>query len=658
MKQKTFTDERLRYLELLSKQFPSIRDASTEIINLQAILNLPKGTEHFLSDIHGEYESFFHVTKNASGVIKRYIDELFSNTMTESEMKNLATLVYYPHEKLSMTAKEGKNTKDWYRVIIFRLIKLCKRASFKYTRSKVRKAMDPSYAYIIEELTYADESNKNKQDYYNQIINSIISIGRVDDYITEICKVIQRLAIDRLHIIGDIFDRGPDADKVMDVLMNHHSIDIEWGNHDIVWMGAAAGGEACILNAIRISARYANLNTIEDGYGINLVPLASYAIEQYSDCSCEKFMPKGLDADGIGEKQANLMAKIHKAASILQFKVEGNTIKRNPEFFMEDRLLLDKIDFEKKTIKIGDKEYPMLDCDFPTVDPKDPYALTEEEQDIMDKLVVSFQTSMRLQEHARLLFAKGGMYRIYNGNLLFHGCVPLNQDGTLKDVKVGDEYYRGIELFDAIDAKVREGYLNHSDKESMIRGQDMLWYLWCGADSPLFGKDKMTTFERYFIEDKATHKEAKDTYYKLIEQVETCERILENFGLNKDKSHIINGHVPVKVSKGESPIKAGGKLIVIDGGFARAYQKVTGIAGYTLIYNSYGLNLVSHEPFESTLTAIEEEMDIHSSEVVLEYNRARITVADTDDGIKIKQSVQDLMDLLEAYETGKVKENY
>jgi fructose-1,6-bisphosphatase-3 len=634
--------ERLKYLNLLSEQFPSIRAVSTEIINLQARLNLPKGTEHFISDIHGEYEPFSHVMRNASGVIKDYIVELFGNSMLESEMKSLATLVYYPQEKLAIARKTENGLADWYKITIFRLIRLCKRASSKYTRARVRRTIDTRFAYILEELLHEDVQDQSKQDYYNQIVDTIVRIGSAEDYIIELCTAIQKLAIYKLHIIGDIFDRGPHADKILDALSRHHSVDIQWGNHDIVWMGAAAGSAACILNVIRVSARYANLHTLEDGYGINLVPLVTYAIEYYGGGSLDGFMPETLGGV-VSEKEAQLTAQIHKAATILQFKAEAEIIRRHPEYNMSDRLLLDKIELNK--------------ADFPTVNPQDPFSITAEEADIIEKLAASFMHSPRLQRHAEFLFSKGGMYKALNGNLMFHGCVPMNADGTLKDVRVGDGAYRGKMLLDVIERRVREGFLNHSDPTARADGQDTLWYLWCGADSPLFGSNRMATFERYFFADKSTHTEERDPYYTYRDTEETCKMILADFGLDPETAHIINGHVPVKVMKGESPVKANGKLLVIDGGFAKAYQKSTGIAGYTLIYNSHGLLLVSHEPFVSAQKAIEDEMDIHSSSFVVEYANERIKVRDTDDGAVIFGHISDLTDLLRAYETGEIKEN-
>ena len=640
------TKERLKYLKLLSDSYPDRMAVSTEIINLQAILNLPKETEQFLSDIHGEYEAFSHVMRNSSGVIKTYITELFGNVMIESEMKSLAALVYYPKEKLRLIKRAKQDTSEWYRITLFRLIKLCKRATAKYTRSKVRKSLDPRFTYIIEELLHEDGNNQRKHDYYNQIIDTIVNIGRAEDYIVEFSKVIRRSAVGRVHIIGDIYDRGPHADKVMDELLRHSSLDIQWGNHDIVWMGAAAGSRACILNVIRICAKYGNLHTLEDGYGINLIPLAAYAIEYYGGGTgggdLRKFNPDLQGNRVLSDKEELLTAQIHKAAAILQFKVEAEVISRHPEYMMNDRLLLDKIKLNRS--------------DFPTVDPSAPYKLTDEESDIVDRLTSSFQISPKLQSHAKLLFSKGSMYKIYNGNLLFHGCIPMNKDGTFKAVRIGSKSYKSKELLDAIERKVRTGYLNYSNAAARQQGQDMMWYLWCGADSPLFGSNKMATFERYFIEDESAHSESRNPYYTLRNKEDICKAILADFNLDPESSHIINGHVPVKVRKGESPIKANGRLFVIDGGFTKAYQKSTGIAGYTLLYNSQGLKLISHEPFESAQRAIEDELDIRSATFVIEYTKERIKVKETDEGTVILDSIKDLMELLKAYETGIVRE--
>lgn len=650
--------EELRYLKLLSKQFPTIASCCTEIINLQAILNLPKGTEHFLSDIHGEYESFNHVLKNGSGNIKRKISEVFGDIMSEKDIKGLAALIYYPEQKLEIIHKQEENIGEWYKVTIYRLIVVSRKAAFKYTRMKVRKALPAEFAYIIEELMHKGTEEYDKEEYYSEIINSIIKVGRADEFIISMSKLIQRLVIDRLHIVGDIFDRGPGADKVMDTLMNYHSVDIQWGNHDVLWMGAAAGSEACIATVIRICTRYANLDTIEDGYGINMLPLATFALEFYGEDDCSKFKPK-IETDIVySDNDLRLIAKMHKAISIIQFKLEGEIIKRRPHFRMDDRLLLDKINYEDGTIDWYGKTFKLNDRKFPTIDPEDPYRLTKEERELVEKLKFSFLNSEKLQKHVRFLLSNGSMYLKYNSNLLYHGCIPVNEDGTFKKVVIGSsgKAYSGKAYFDRLEILVREGYFHENSPEGKLYGMDMTWYLWTGTDSPLFGKNKMTTFERYFIDDEITHKERKSPYFKMEDSEKMCRLIFEEFGLNPDNSHIINGHVPVKSKSGESPIKANGKLIVIDGGFSRAYQGTTGIAGYTLIYNSYGLLLVSHDPFESAQKAIEEEKDIHSTTMVLEKEVERKRVGDTDNGEQLKEQIKDLQMLLDAYRIGLIKE--
>lgn len=659
----TFCDENnidlikkdLRYLELLAKQYPSICTASTEIINLQSILNLPKGTEHFISDIHGEYESFTHVLKNASGVIKRKINDVFGNSLREREKDSLATLIYYPEQKLELMKKEETNLNDWYKITLYRLIELCRTVCSKYTRSKVRKALPKDFAYIIEELLHEGNKKESKLEYYNGIIETIIDIDRADEFITAIAKVIQRLVVDRLHIVGDIFDRGPGADIILDALTEHHSLDIQWGNHDILWMGAGAGSQCCIANVLRISLRYANLTTIEDGYGINLLPLATFAMDEYENDPCKNFKPKTLDKQ-LSDTDIILLSRMHKAISIIQFKLEGQLIKSHPEFKMNNRLLLDKIDSKEGTITLDNKVYKINDTDFPTIDWKDPYKLTKREQCLINKLTNSFVNSEKLQKHIRFIYSKGSMYTIYNSNLLYHGCIPLNEDGSFKEVELAGEKHKGKELLDVLDKYAREAYFFKNDKKSKTYGMDILWYLWCGPNSPLFGKEKMTTFERYFIDDKTTHKEKKDAYYKYRNNETICNNILKEFNLNTSCSHIINGHIPVKTKEGESPIKAGGKLLVIDGGFCRAYQPETGIAGYTLIYNSYGLLLTSHEPFESISKAIKENKDILSSTIILEHVVNRQRVSDTDIGTELKKQIKDLEMLLIAYRKGLIKE--
>lgn len=650
--------EDIKYLKLLSKQFPNIASASTEIINLQAVLNLPKGTEHFLTDIHGEYESFNHVLKNGSGVIKRKIEYAFGDSLDKKEAKTLATLIYYPKEKLELILKEEENIDEWYELTLYRLIEVCRQVTAKYTRHKVRKALPKDFEYIIEELLHERPDRLDKEEYYKGIIKTIVEIKRAPEFITALSKLIQRLVIDRLHIIGDIYDRGPGADIVMDTLMNYHSVDVQWGNHDILWMGAAAGSEACIATVLRIGARYMNLETIEQGYGINTLPLATFALEFYGDDECRGFKPKMEDESCYSKREISLMSKMHKAISILQFKLEGEIIKRRPHFNMEDRLVLDNINYENNTIKINEKTYKLNDTNFPTIDRNNPYRLTDEEKDLIDKLKSSFLNSRRLQKHIRFLFSKGNMYLKYNSNLLYHGCIPLNEDGSFKEVKidVSGISYSGKAYLDKLESIVRNGYFYDEDKETKLYGLDLTWYLWTGPDSPLFGKDKMTTFERYFVDDKETHIEVKNPYFDLRESEDMCDMIFKEFKLDPKCSHIINGHVPVKFKKGESPIKASGKLLVIDGGLSRAYQKTTGLAGYTLIYNSYGLLLVSHESFESTQKSIEEEKDILSNTIVLEREVKRKRVADTDDGAEIKLQIEELTLLLDAYRKGIIKE--
>lgn len=650
--------EDIRYLKLLSKQFPNIASASTEIINLQAVLNLPKGTEHFLTDIHGEYESFNHVLKNGSGVIKRKIEYAFGNSLDKKEAKTLATLIYYPEEKLELILKEVDNIDEWYETTLYRLIEVCRQVTAKYTRHKVRKALPKDFEYIIEELLHERPDRLDKEEYYEGIIKTIVEIKRAPEFIIALSKLIQRLVIDRLHIIGDIYDRGPGADIVMDTLINYHSVDIQWGNHDILWMGAAAGSEACIATVLRIGARYMNLDTLEQGYGINTLPLATFALEFYGDDECSGFKPKMEAESCYTKREISLMSKMHKAISILQFKLEGEIIKRRPYFNMEDRLVLDNIDYENNTIKINGKTHKLNDNNFPTIDKNNPYKLTDEERDLIDKLKSSFLNSRRLQKHIRFLFSKGSMYLSYNSNLLYHGCIPLDEDGMFKEVKIDDSamYYSGKAYLDKLEGIVRNGYFYDEEKENKLYGLDLTWYLWTGPDSPLFGKDKMTTFERYFVDDKETHTEVKDPYFDLRESEEMCDMIFKEFNLDPKCSHIINGHVPVKSKKGESPIKANGKLLVIDGGLSRAYQKTTGLSGYTLIYNSYGLLLVSHESFESTQKSIEEERDILSNTIVLEREAKRKRVADTDDGEEIKVQIEELTLLLDAYRKGIIKE--
>lgn len=642
-----------RVLKVLAKQYRNVAAASTEIINLQSILNLPKGTEHFLTDIHGEYEQFNHVLKNGSGSIRRKIDEEFGSTISNKDKKGLATLIYYPEEKLEIAQREEENIDDWYKISLHRLVQMIKRVSSKYTRSKVRKALPKDFAYVIEELITEKEEIQDKEAYYNEIIHTIIRIGRAPQFIIALSKLIQRLVIDHLHIVGDIYDRGPGPHIIMDTLCQYHSVDVQWGNHDMVWMGAASGHMACIANVIRMAARYGNLATIEDGYGINLLPLATFAMEVYGDVNCDAFAIK-FNTD-YNTKDLSLDTKMHKAMAIIQFKLEGQLIMRHPEFHMEERMLLDRIDYEKGTICISGKTYKMKDMDFPTIDPKKPFELTEEEAKVMVRLQQAFMKCEKLQRHVRFLYAKGGMYKIYNGNLLYHGCVPLNEDGTFAEVEIYGRKYKGKALYDILEYYARRGYYA-KDQAERAAGQDMMWYIWTGKGSPVFGKEKMTTFERYFLEEAELKTERKNSYYKLLEQEDTIRRILNEFGLDFRDAHIVNGHVPVEQIHGESPIKCGGKLLIIDGGFSKAYQKKTGIAGYTLVCNSRGMRLVAHEPFESAKAAVLNESDIFSDSIDVETFPRRKLVADTDIGREIQDNIYDLEQLLEAYRDGTIME--
>ena len=646
----------LNYLRSLSKQFPTIASASTEIINLQSIMSLPKGTEHFLTDIHGEYEQFNHVLKNGSGSVKRKIDEEFGNTLTARDKRSLATLIYYPKEKLELVMQQEEDQEileDWFKITLHRLVQVTKRVASKYTRSKVRKALPADFSYVIEELITEKEEVQDKEAYYNEIIHTIIRIGSAPDFIIALCNLIQRLVIDHLHIVGDIYDRGKGPHIILDTLGAYHSVDIQWGNHDVVWMGAASGHAACIANVIRVSARYGNLDTLEEGYGINLIPLATFALETYADTDCSAFSIK-YD-DNYDRKDLELDMKMHKAIAMIQFKLEGQLIKKYPEFEMEDRLLLDKIDFEKGTVNIGGVEYPMRDMDFPTVDPADPCRLTEEEEQVVERLRHAFVHCEKLQRHVRFLFSKGSLYKVYNSNLLYHGCVPVDEKGNFLKVNVFGKEYSGKGLYDVLDHYARKGYYS-KNKEEAQKGRDIIWYIWTGPKSPVFGKDKMATFERYFVEDKATHAEKKNSYYSLTDDEETVNRILREFGLDPAVSHIINGHVPVELKKGDTPIKCGGKLLIIDGGFSKAYQSKTGIAGYTLIANSHGMTLVAHEPFESAQAAIRKESDIISDAIIVETAARRIQVADTDVGAELKESIYYLEELLASYMDGTLVE--
>ena len=648
----------MRYIRLLSNTFPTIAAASTEIINLQAILNLPKATEHFVADIHGEYEAFQHILKNASGNIKRKVNDLFGNTLREVEKRELCTLIYYPEQKLELVKASEPDINDWYHITLHHLVAVCRDVSSKYTRSKVRKSLPKDFSYIIQELLHERPEDKNKANYVNVIVDTIISTGRADDFIVAISNVIQRLAIDQLHILGDVYDRGPGAHRIIDLLETYHSWDITWGNHDIIWMGATAGNDACMCSVIRLSLRYANLVTLEDGYGINLVPLATFAMEAYGDDPCTEFLPKTDAGTGaIDEKTRQLIAKEHKAIAVLQFKLEGQLYEKHPEWKMKGRAMLERVNYEKGTIDIDGKEYKLSSCSFPTVDPKNPNKLTKEEEILVEKLHHSFEVSEKLHKHIKLMLSHGCMYSIWNNNLLFHASIPLCEDGTMKNVEIYPGHtVSGQQLMTDVGMLIRCAFQNDSSQKMIDDAKDYFMYLWCGPDSPLFDKSKMATFERYFIKEKETHEEKKGYYFILRNKEEICDNILKAFGVTDPNRHIINGHVPVKAVKGESPIKANGRLMVIDGGFSQAYHHETGIAGYTLVYHSRGFQLVQHEPFTSTEDAIIRGTDIKSTTQIVEMSSRRMLVADTDKGKELNAQIDDLQELLYAYRHGFINE--
>lgn len=651
-------EEDMRYLQLLSQSFPTVAEASTEIINLQAILNLPKGTEHFLADIHGEYEAFIHVLKNASGNIKRKVNELFGNTLRESEKRELCTLIYYPAQKLELVKHNETDIDDWYHITLHQLVAVCRDVSSKYTRSKVRKSLPADFSYIIQELLHEHTEDHDKTAYVNVIVDTIISTGRADDFIIAIANVIQRLAIDSLHILGDIFDRGPGAHIIMDTMRKYHSWDMQWGNHDILWMGAAAGNDACICNVIRLSLRYGNLPTLEEGYGINLVPLATFAMETYKNDPCTEFIPKTSGgASQLDEKTLRLTAQMHKAIAVIQFKVESQIIAKHPEWKMNDRCLFEHVDYQNGTIELQGKTYKMSSCSFPTINPAAPSELSPEEKVLIGKLHHSFSVCEKLHKHIRVMLQHGCMYGIYNNNLLFHASCPLNEDGSLKEVEIyPGKKYSGRALMHHTGMQIRTAFQQDSAPEERDYANDYFLYLWCGPDSPLFDKSKMATFERYFIADKETHVEEKGYYFKLRDDEEVIDHILDAFGVVGSNRHIINGHVPVRTLKGENPIKANGKLMVIDGGFSKAYHNETGIAGYTLVYHSRGFQLVQHEPFTSTEDAIQRGTDIKSTTQIVEMSNRRMLVADTDIGVELRKQIDDLEELLFAYRHGYIKE--
>lgn len=650
-------EERIKYLKLLKESYPTIQSACAKIIALESKQKLPKLTEHFLSDIHGEYEPFLHMLKNASGVIRDKIDNVFSRTLSEEDKNTLATLIYYPKEKLEIIKTQIDNMDEWYRVTLYRLIKVCRLVASKYTRDHINKMLPENFGAIIDEILFADtDAYFDKTEYYVNCISSIIELGQSEEFIIDISKLIQTLAIGRLHIIGDIFDRGPRADIILDKLTNYHSVDIQWGNHDAQWMGAASGSYACIANVIAISTKYCNFDCIEEGYGINLRPLTVFALETYADDPCECFIPRNPNAVTISTHDEAFWAKLHKAISIIRFKVEGQIIKNHPEFEMENHLMLHKVDYNKGTITIDGVTYPLKDTNFPTIDPTDPYKLTEDEEELMKSLRSSFLHSEKLQKHVKFLYNKGSMYLVFNNNLLYHGCIPMTENGDFAAYTINGKNVSGKELLDHADMVARMGFFGKPGSPEKQYGEDFLWYLWCGVGSPLYGKNKMTSFERYFIENKDAWEEIKDPYYDHIAKADTCRKILTEFGIDPESyCHIINGHVPVKIKKGESPVKAKGKLLIIDGGLSRAYQSKTGIAGYTLIFNSYGLLLSTHEPFESIKDAINNDFDMHSNLEEIDFSPERLLVEDTDLGKATQIKINDLRDLVEAMRKGVVK---
>lgn len=648
------TDE--RYLYLLSNSFPSVAAAATEIINLNALLNLPKGTEHFLADLHGEHEAFQHVLKNASGNIKRKVNELFGTTIRETDKKELCTLIYYPEQKLELVKANEEDLGDWYRITIHQLVKVCRDVSSKYTRAKVRKSLPQEFSYIIEELLHERTDDQDKAAYVAVIVDTIISTGRADAFITAICNVIQRLSIDQLHILGDIYDRGPGAHIIMDTLLDYHSWDIQWGNHDVLWMGAAAGNDACICNVLRLSLRYANLTTLEEGYGINLLPLATFALDHYGDDPCAEFQPICMKGARIDEKTIALTAKMHKAITVMQFKIEAALFHKHKEWAMEDRCMLEHVDYKRHCCHLDGKDYDMRSCLFPTINQQSPCDLTKEEGELMKKLHHSFRVSEKLMKHIDSILRHGCMYNICNSNLLFHASIPLNNDGTLKDVEIMGEKRKGLDLLQFIGQMIRSAFQSDTPDKMKAYARDYFLYLWCGKNSPLFDKSKMATFERYFLSDKETFREEKGNYFRLRDSQEVCDSLLDAFHVKGDNRHIINGHVPVHAASGENPIKAGGRLMVIDGGFSKAYHSETGIAGYTLVFHSRGFQLVQHEPFTSAKDAILRGTDIKSTMQIVEMSAHRMRVADTDRGEELRHQMTELTDLLYAYRHGIIKE--
>ncbi|MDI3093687.1 fructose-1,6-bisphosphatase [Priestia megaterium] len=633
-----------KYLDLLAQKYDTEEKVVTEIINLEAILHLPKGTEHFVSDLHGEYQAFQHVLRNGSGNVKEKIKDLFKNVLSDKEINEFATLVYYPEEKLPLIKAQFRNKKElykWYTEIIDRMLNLISYASSKYTRSKLRKALPDQFVYIIEELLYKTDEFTNKEQYYTKIVQQIISLGQADKLIIGLAYTTQRLVVDHLHVVGDIYDRGPEPDKIMDTLINYHSVDIQWGNHDVLWLGAFAGSKVCLANIIRICARYDNLDIIEDVYGINLRPLLNLAEKYYDDNPA--FRPKVSSSDKLSDHERLQITKIHQAIAMIQFKLESPIIKRRPFFNMSERLLLEKIDYDKNEITIYGNTYQLENSCFATVNPAQPDQLLEEEEQVMERLLLSVQHSEKLARHMKFLMKKGSLYLKYNGNLLIHGCIPLDEEGNMEKMTIEDKTYAGRNLLDVFEHYLQEAFAHPEETDDLAT--DMVWYLWTGEYSSLFGKRAMTTFERYFISDKTTHKEKKNPYYYLRENEEVCQNILAEFNLNPDHGHIINGHTPVKEIEGENPVKANGKMIVIDGGFSKAYQSTTGIAGYTLLYNSYGMQLVAHKHFNSKEEILLEGTDVLSVKRLVDKELERKMVLETNVGEELLKEISILKDL-------------
>ena len=645
-----YSDEHLRYLRLLSQKYQTVAAAASEIIRIEALLRLPKGTEHFMSDLHGEHEAFVHILNSASGVIREKIDTVLGNGVPAEERAELATLVYYPNQKLPELKARQRDLHAWYRMTLLRLIDLCRFVSSKHTRDHVRRCLPQNCGYILDELLHAHFEDHDKDQYYGEIIESIIRYDRADAYIIRFCEVIKRLAVDRLHIVGDLFDRGPRPDRILDSLMAHHQVDIQWGNHDVVWMGAAAGSPLCIMTVLKTTLAYNNLDTLEGGYGISLRRLERFAQHTYADSDVSRWLPHADQRTAAGDLTA--AARMHKAVTVMMLKLEAQVIARNPDFDLQGRDFLNHIDFAAGTVDYFGTTYPLLDCDFPTVDPANPAALTADEEKIAAELVRSFAESERLQRHVQFLYAHGAFYKMCNGNLLYHGAVPMTEDGAFAAIRFEGTARSGKQLFDYCDRRARQGYSAPAGSPARLAGQDFLWYLWCGAKSPLFGRSAMTTFERLYIADPAAQVEIKDPYYRHIADLRTAEHILREFGLSGEGSHIVNGHVPVRATEGESPIKGGGRLIIIDGGFCRAYHRRTGIAGYTLVYNSRGLILRTHQPFESVDKAIHEDEDIASKSEYIYTAPQRILVRDTDEGGRKQALIRDLTALVEAYQSG------